>query len=286
MNARIAGGEQSCDVNYNAIHNIEDVTGSGNITEPVSLQEAKDYLRLEGFGDPAEENVTVQGSVALTLAGAATAITNSNLAGATKTLITVTRSGLNYGVITTGTPGELEVLHDKNAGTITFSIAGNTGGEPVNVVYGVTSTGVIGDEFDFDDTLVSAMITEGRMWVEKYTGVHLVEKQIEVSFVNGAGMIELPGPVTGDIAVTDELSAAVADVQYIGTLFPKVKTIIEYIAKAAYTVGYGADCPEWAKNAIKAYVAWAYENRGDTAAGSPDRAAAICRIHRKVKSYA
>ena len=35
--------------NFNAIHNVEDITGSGTIAEPVSLQEAKDYIRLESF---------------------------------------------------------------------------------------------------------------------------------------------------------------------------------------------------------------------------------------------
>lgn len=48
--------------------------------------------------------------------------------------------------------------------------------------------------FDFDDTLIEELITEGRVWVEKYTGVHLIPKQLQVFLLNQAGMIELPGP--------------------------------------------------------------------------------------------
>lgn len=40
---------------YNAIYSIIDVTDeSGEITEPVTLQEMKDYLRLEGYTDTDE----------------------------------------------------------------------------------------------------------------------------------------------------------------------------------------------------------------------------------------
>mgnify|MGYP001560790285 CR=1 FL=1 len=34
----------------NQIINVEEDFGSGEVTEPVTLQQAKDYLRLEGFG--------------------------------------------------------------------------------------------------------------------------------------------------------------------------------------------------------------------------------------------
>lgn len=38
-------------MNYNSAHSIDITDESGEITEPVTLQEMKDYLRLEGFQD-------------------------------------------------------------------------------------------------------------------------------------------------------------------------------------------------------------------------------------------
>lgn len=189
--------------NFNAIHNVEDITGSGTITEPVSLQEAKDYIRLESFQED----------------------------------------------------------DDSPA-----------------------------DQFDFDDDLIESLVTEGRIWCEKYSGVHLVPKTLRVDFTCGAGMMQFPGPVTSTIssqAITDKNGiAATGTIFWIGTLFPKLETTFTDRMQITYNAGYGTDCPEWAKNAIKAYVAWAYENRGDEAVGEPERSAAICRPHRRVKAWA
>lgn len=42
-------------MNYNAVISIEDISNeSGEITEPITVQEVKDYLRLEGFTDTDE----------------------------------------------------------------------------------------------------------------------------------------------------------------------------------------------------------------------------------------
>lgn len=188
--------------NYNAIHNVEDITGSGFATEPVSLQELKDYLRLSGFS-----------------------------------------------------------FDDDSPA----------------------------DEFDFDDDLITSMGVEARMWCEKFTGIHLVPKTLRVTFTNGAGNLRFPGPVTSDIttAVITNRDGAIQSgtVYWVGTLFPMLETQFSYRTSVDYEAGYGTDCPDWAKNAIKAYVAWAFENRGDVDAGSPVRAAAICRPYRKVKIF-
>lgn len=172
----------------NQIINVDEDFESGDITEPVTLQQTKDYLRLGGF------------------------------------------------------------VSDDN---------GEQG-------------------FDFDDTLIEAMITEARMWVEKYTGQYLVPRTLTVVLLNQAGYIELPGPVDGTITWADD-----ATPEMVGS---KIKTKYGCELTATYDVGY-TEFPKWVENSILAYLAWAYENRGDEQAGSPERAAAIARPHRRVQSW-
>lgn len=38
-------------MNYNAVVSVEDITDESDLSEPVTLQEVKDYIRLEGFVD-------------------------------------------------------------------------------------------------------------------------------------------------------------------------------------------------------------------------------------------
>lgn len=172
----------------NHIINVDEDFESGDITEPVTLQQTKDYLRLGGF------------------------------------------------------------VSDDN---------GEQG-------------------FDFDDTLIESMITEARMWVEKYTGQYLVPRTLTVVLLNQAGYIELPGPVDGTITWADD-----AEPEMVGS---KIKTKYGCELTATYDVGY-TEFPKWVENSILAYIAWAYENRGDEQAGSPERAAAIARPHRRVRSW-
>jgi hypothetical protein len=195
---------QPCDVNFNAIHNVEDISGSGTITEPVTLQQAKDYLRLEGY-QPDDDSPA--------------------------------------------------------------------------------------DEFDFDDGLITSLIVEGRRWCEEYTGIHLVPKTLRVDFTNGAGLLQFPGPVTtavASIVIADKNSITqTGQVFWIGQLFPKLETSFCDRMQVEYEAGYGSDVPDWAKNAIKAYVADHYEYRGDDAPPAANvRAAQKCRPYRKIKSWA
>lgn len=199
MNARRNEDKmQPSTINYNSIENVEDITGSGTITEPVILVIAKDYLRLGGF----QPNAAVPE-----------------------------------------------------------------------------------DDYDFDDDLITSMIIEGRKWVEIFTGVHLVPKTLEVSIINGSGFMRIPGPVTGDITYTDKNGNVLTDVEKIGVLFPKVNLNTDILTVLQYEAGYGSDCPDWARNAIKAYVAWSYENRGDEKTDSPEKAANICRPYIRTKSF-
>lgn len=189
---------------FNAIHNVEDITGSGTITEPVTLQQVKDYIRLDGF-QPDDDS-----------------------------------------------PADL---------------------------------------FNFDDDLLNSLITEGRMWCEKFTGIHLVPKTLRVDFTNGDGYLQFPGPVSGSIAsstITDKNGIAqTGTIFWVGTIFPKLETTFSDRMQITYDAGYGTDCPEWAKNAIMAYVADHSEYRGDDKPEAPnERAAQKCMPHRRVIVWA
>ena len=142
---------------------------------------------------------------------------------------------------------------------------------------GFTSDDSGEQEFDFDDTLIEAMITEARMWVEKYTGLYLVPRTLTVVLLNQAGYIELPGPVDGTITWADD-----ATPEMVGS---KIKTKYGCELTATYDVGY-TEFPKWVENSILAYVADHYEWRGDDKAPAPnERAAAIARPHRRVRSW-
>lgn len=195
----------------NQIINVEEDFGSGEVDEPVTLQQAKDYLRLTGFSP-------------------------------------------------------------------------DDSGE---------------QDFDFDDTLINSMIQEAREWVEKYTGQYIVPRSLSVVLLNQAGGMRLPGPVIGSVVYTNLEAEAITTLRVVGTTFPKLLSdwvgwgesprtndynySADYIT-AAYEVGYEV-IPKWVKNAILAYVAWAFENRGDEQTGSPERAAAICRPHIKKQAW-
>jgi hypothetical protein len=50
-------------MNYNAVISVQDISdSSGEITEPVDLDEMKDYLRLNGFEDTEDSPATVTGT--------------------------------------------------------------------------------------------------------------------------------------------------------------------------------------------------------------------------------
>lgn len=136
-----------------------------------------------------------------------------------------------------------------------------------------------GSEFNFDDLLIEDMIQEARIWVEAYTRQLVVRRDIVVLISNEAGMIELPGPVNGSVVFDGEDSPVDVEAKA-GRMVTTGSNML-----ITYNAGY-ENAPAWARNAIKAYVAWAFENRGDETAGNPTRAAAICRPHIKGQKWA
>lgn len=284
MDARIANSDsvQQCAAPFNAIHHVEDVSGSGTITEPVTLQQAKDYLRMEGFADDGSQ-IVQEDPITVTLADGSLTLQDNRLIG--KSILSLSRSGTVYYEDTV--VGNLRFTFNSTTGTVAFEVTGNTGGELVGIQYGAAGTSS-GNVFTFDDTLIEQMITEGRMWVEKYTGIHVVQKYLIVTMTNQTGYYPIPGPVIGDIVMKDKSGNVLSTDEYIGSLFRKINTNQSQMITLEYTAGYSTDVPDWVKSAVLAYVTWAYEHRGEENGlpGSPVRAAAICRPHRRVQSWA
>lgn len=61
---------------------------------------------------------------------------------------------------------------------------------------GVDST----SDFNFDDDLISLLITAARKYIEQMANVSLIEHEYEVILTNGAGRIELPFSPIGEIS--------------------------------------------------------------------------------------
>lgn len=262
----------------NYILNVENLSEeSGIVQEPATLDEAKAYLRLEGF-DSASTGLAVQPALPLTLNWNSATVQSGSLVNAL--IISLTREGISY--TQAGAPGNLVFGFDQATGTVTFDTVGNVGNESIGITYAYLTGGGTVDDFDFDDTLISDMITEAREWVENYTGVHCVPKVLQVVFCNGSGYIELPGPVTS------AMSGGTTELTLLGSQFPKVKTPTSAEITTQYNAGYNAgNAPRWVKNAILAYLAWAFEHRGDETnlKGFPERAASVCRPHRRVANW-
>lgn len=243
--------------NYNLIHEVVDVSDeSGGITEPVTLAEMKNYLRLEGFGGGG--GIGAEDPVNLTLLEDELTLQDSRLIGAS--IISLTRSGTGYGQ--SSTVGNLLFTFNTTTGVIAFNTAGNPGGEQVVVVYGSANPDT---DFDFDDTLIEELITGAREKLEAHAGAHFIPKTLDVYFTNGIGMIDLPGPVTGTISLVDSEGEGIADdsIMLIGSKFPSMRYPIGEYMKATYTAGYDGNLPKGIKNAIMSQVAYDYEHRGD-----------------------
>jgi hypothetical protein len=240
---------------------VEDISDeSGEPTEPVTLAEMKSYLRLEG-GPINGAGLSLQEPIPKTLVSGK--IVQDPLLQAEGVVITsVVREGLGYSQ-TTGTPGSRQFVFNAALGTITFAEDGDN--VAVDITYGISGESDNTGDFDFDDTLIEAMITAARQRLEIYTGCSLIPKTIETVVTNLCGMVSLPaGPVTGDVSGVDsEGVEIVADsIKLVGSKFPDLKEpLLEHMV-LTYEAGY-ATLPKGLKQAIMAEVAYRYEHRGD-----------------------
>jgi len=249
----------------NRIINVDEDYGSGEAEEPVTLQEVKDYLRLEG-NDAEVSGIIAQEPLIITLPSGETAITvPENIV-----ILSLTREGLTY--TKADTVGNRNFTYDSENGIVSFLNAGVSGGEEIGIIYGTQSGNASADAFSFDDNLILSMITEARMWLEKYTGLIIVPRQLTVIFSNQAGGQRIPGPVIGSAVFTTCGDIVTPTLQ--GT---RVKTCYYGEVTATYEAGM-TTFPPWVTNAIKAYVADHYEFRGDDLPPNPNgRAAQIAR---------
>lgn len=118
-------------------------------------------------------------------------------------------------------------------------------------------------DYTNDDALITSMINEARVWVEKRCSLSLVERSVS-AVVEVVNRIELPyGPVTGPVVVKDKNGDDVASPTLIGDKHPRLEGCGRFTA--TYNAGF-AEVPESLRLAIMAKVAADYENRGDSPA--------------------
>ncbi len=120
-------------------------------------------------------------------------------------------------------------------------------------------------DFDEEDSLISAFITAARENLEKYLGISIIQKRIICILQNDCGGIELPyGPIYSDIdptLITDADGNEVEDIVILGLQYKYIETPIQWV-QLIYDAGFDT-VPETIKTAIKAYVFFMYENRGE-----------------------
>lgn len=115
-----------------------------------------------------------------------------------------------------------------------------------------------------DDVVITEMITEARIWVERRCGISVIPKEVN-AILEVMNSQELPyGPILefDSIIIIDENEDVVSDPNIIGLPggYPSLNGYGRFTL--SYDAGY-AICPQDLKQAIKAAVAFNYENRGD-----------------------
>src|SRR5438477_3009711 len=111
-------------MNYNAVISVRDVTNdSGAVTEPVSLVEFKNYMRLSGFEDVT--SINPETPIVLTLLQTTTTVQDDRLIDAV--ILTLSREGTVYSQALT--VGNRKFAFNSATGIVSFLNPGNTGGE-------------------------------------------------------------------------------------------------------------------------------------------------------------
>jgi hypothetical protein len=119
------------------------------------------------------------------------------------------------------------------------------------------------EAIDDDDDIITDLITQSRVWLETYCGITLVQRNV-TAIIEVNKRLELPlGPVMiGSIVVQDINNSIVDNPKIIGP--DNSFVILE--GQGQFTVSYlaGYDImPHWAKMALKQYLTYSYEHRGD-----------------------
>lgn len=114
-----------------------------------------------------------------------------------------------------------------------------------------------------DDIMITEMITEARVWVEKRCGISIIERAV-TAIVEVMNEQELPyGPIQkSTIVVLNSDGDTVTSPVLIGLDGGYISLRGYGRFEITYTAGM-TTVPEDLRGAIKAYVAFSYENRGD-----------------------
>ncbi len=165
---------------------------------------------------------------------------------------------INANANSTNTRGQINAVIDVQETTSVYGY----GEEPVTLAEVKTYCKI---DFDEEDGLLTGFITAARTNLEKWLGICIIQKRIITILQNDCGGIELPyGPIYGDIdstLITDADGNEVEDIVILGLQYKYIETPINWV-QLIYDAGFDV-VPETIKTAIKAYVFFMYENRGE-----------------------
>lgn len=129
---------------------------------------------------------------------------------------------------------------------------------------------------DFDDAELTSLIKQGREWVEKRCGISIIHYNC-IAIIQVLNSQELPyGPIIEPITIANATGDAISITSYnlVGMDYP------HFMGYGRFTITYRSgfeEVPEEIKGAIKSYVAFYYENRGDNIYNSNDKRAIDAR---------
>lgn len=273
----------------NEVHDIADITDvSGVIAEPVTLEEMKNFLRLEGFSTDGT-NITSEAPLTLTLLEAATTVQSALLIDAT--ILTLAREGTIY--TKSSVVGNRKFTHNETTGVIAFQTAGKPGGEGIDITYGYASETGGDDAFDFDNDLIEELITSAREGLEKYCGRSIVPHTWKVLLTNQCGDIELPfsngidtnvsGPVLDSIEDCNGNDIEESNYKLRGTSFMTLETPL--LEKMTLVYSVTPTVPKRLKQAIMRDVAFHYENRNDLPGEIAPQAMVLASSFKRVSTW-
>lgn len=121
-------------------------------------------------------------------------------------------------------------------------------------------------EFDDDDTKLTALITQCREELERYTGLSFAPKTLKAILRNDCGDIEIPsGPVAAITNIKDvDGNELTVTTQYVvkGNKFKWIESPLSCYLEVNYTAGYET-LPAGLKRAMLEEIAFRYANAGD-----------------------
>lgn len=269
----------------NDVHDVADITDESDvIIEPVTLEEMKNFMRLEGFSTDGT-NITSEAPLTKTLLEGATTIQDNLLIDAT--ILTLAREGTIY--TKSSVVGNRKFTHNQTTGVVAFQTAGEAGGEGIDITYGYASASGGDDAFDFDNDLIEELITSAREGLEKWCGISIVNHTWQVLFTNQVGNIELPYSNNATIVSLkncEDVEIVAANYVIRGTSFKYMASPYYQNMTIVYDAGYEVgNVPKRLKQAIMRDVAFHYENRNDESGQIAPQAMVLASGFKRVSTW-